>query len=89
MLGERLVIVSDAHLGEAPADVEEALLAFLDRVPSLGDALLLNGDLFDFWFSWRRVIPRRGFHVAAGLRDLRRRRAMLRWPVHRRLRPEL
>lgn len=73
MLGERLVIVSDAHLGDTPADVEEALLAFLERVPTLGDALLLNGDLFDFWFSWRRVIPRRGFHVAAGLRQLRRR----------------
>ena len=41
--------------------------------PTLGDCLLVNGDLFDFWFSYSRVIPRRGFHVAAALARLRRR----------------
>lgn len=73
MLGHTLVIVSDAHLGVTPPAVEEALLAFLDAVPTLGDALLVNGDLFDFWFSYSRVIPRRGFHVVASLARLRRR----------------
>jgi len=69
----RLVVVSDAHLGAGPPATEEAFLEFLDAVPSLGDALLVNGDLFDFWFAWRRVIPRAGFHVAAALAHLRRR----------------
>ena len=73
MLGHALVVVSDAHLGVAPPAVEEALLAFLEAVPGLGDCLLVNGDLFDFWFSYARVIPRRGFHVAAALARLRRR----------------
>jgi UDP-2,3-diacylglucosamine hydrolase len=73
VLGQTLVIVSDAHLGVAPPAVEEALLAFLEAVPSLGDSLLINGDLFDFWFSYSRVIPRRGFHVASALARLRRR----------------
>lgn len=73
MPADALVIVADAHLGDASPSVEEALLAFLDRVPELGDSLLINGDLFDFWFAYRRVIPRRGFHVAAALRTLRRR----------------
>lgn len=59
------MIVSDAHIGAAPADVEDALLAFLDAVPSLGDCLLLNGDIFQFWFAYRQVIPRRAFPVAA------------------------
>ena len=71
MLGHTLVVVSDAHLGVAPPATEEALLEFLDAVPSLGDCLLVNGDLFDFWFSYSRVIPRRGFHVAAALARLR------------------
>jgi UDP-2,3-diacylglucosamine hydrolase len=66
------VVVSDAHLGVTPPDVEEALLAFLDAVPTLGDSLLVNGDLFDFWFSYSRVIPRRGFQVAAALGRLAR-----------------
>ncbi len=73
MLGHALVVVSDAHLGVAPPVVEEALLEFLEAVPGLGDCLLVNGDLFDFWFSYHRVIPRRGFRVAAALSQLRRR----------------
>jgi UDP-2,3-diacylglucosamine hydrolase len=73
MLGTQLVVVSDAHLGAAaPAD-DDALLEFLDQVPTLGDCLLLNGDLFDFWFSYRRAIPRAGFRVAAAIAVLRRR----------------
>jgi UDP-2,3-diacylglucosamine hydrolase len=73
VLGHALVVVSDAHLGVAPPAAEEALLAFLEVVPTLGDCLLVNGDLFDFWFSYARVIPRRGFHVASALARLRRR----------------
>jgi UDP-2,3-diacylglucosamine hydrolase len=72
VLGHTLVIVSDAHLGVAPPGVEAALLEFLESVPDLGDCLLINGDLFDFWFSYSRVIPRRGFHVAAALARLRK-----------------
>jgi UDP-2,3-diacylglucosamine hydrolase len=73
VLGRTLVIVSDAHLGVAAPGTEQALLEFLDAVPTLGDCLLINGDLFDFWFTYSRVIPRRGFHVAAALAGLRRR----------------
>jgi UDP-2,3-diacylglucosamine hydrolase len=71
-LGQQLVIMSDAHLGAAPADTEEAVFAFLEQVPALGDCLLLNGDLFDFWFAYRQVIPRRGFAIASALTALRR-----------------
>jgi UDP-2,3-diacylglucosamine hydrolase len=89
VLGHTLVVVSDAHLGVAPSPVEEALLDFLDAVPQLGDCLLVNGDLFHFWFSYSRVIPRRGFHVAAALGRLRRRMPIVmvggnhdRWDTH-------
>ena len=72
MPGHTLVVVSDAHLGVTPPAVEEALLAFLDAVPTLGDCLLLNGDLSEVWFSDSRVVPRRGFPVAATLATLAR-----------------
>jgi UDP-2,3-diacylglucosamine hydrolase len=72
VLGERLVVLADAHLGATPPEVERGLLAFLEDVPCLGDSLLINGDLFDFWFSYARVIPRHGFHVAAAIARLRR-----------------
>lgn len=77
MLGHSLVVVADAHLGVTPPAVEEALLAFLEAVPTMGDSLLVNGDLFDFWFSYSRVVPRRGFHVAAALARLARRLPVL------------
>jgi UDP-2,3-diacylglucosamine hydrolase len=73
VIGHQLVIVSDAHIGRNHTAVEERFLTFLDAVPDLGDSLLVNGDLFDFWFSWARVIPRTGFHVAAALARLRKR----------------
>jgi UDP-2,3-diacylglucosamine hydrolase len=67
------VIIADAHLGAAPAEDEAALLRFLDTVPREGDTLLLAGDIFDFWFSYRRLIPRRNFRVTAALTTLARR----------------
>lgn len=77
MPGHTLIIVADAHLGVTPPAVEEALLAFLDAVPEQGDCLLVNGDLFDFWFSYGRVIPRRGLHVVGALARLARRMPVL------------
>jgi len=71
--GNQLLVVADAHLGVTPPAVEEALLEFLHQAPTMGDSLLVNGDLFDFWFSYKRVIPREGFAVAAALASLRKR----------------
>ena len=74
---QKLVIVSDAHLAAAPPPVEEALLGFLDQLPGLGDGLLLNGDLFAFWFTYRRAIPRAGVRVLARLAALARKLPVL------------
>ena len=69
---QRLVVVADAHLGPRTGPLEDALLRWLDEVPALGDALLLNGDLFGFWFTYRRAIPRAGIRVVARLAALAR-----------------
>lgn len=63
-------IVSDLHLGATLPEVEKRFLAFLRHLPGRAGSLLINGDLFDFWFEWRSVIPRRGFRVLAALADL-------------------
>jgi UDP-2,3-diacylglucosamine hydrolase len=73
VLGTTVVTVADAHLGAAPPGATDAFLRFVEAVPSLGDALLINGDLFDFWFCYRHVMPRHGFRVAAALAELRKR----------------
>jgi UDP-2,3-diacylglucosamine hydrolase len=47
--------------------------AFLATVPAPGDHLLIIGDLFDFWFEYRRVIPREPFKTLSALLAARER----------------
>ena len=64
-------MISDVHLGHAPASVERALLAYLRSLPGRAGSLLINGDLFEFWFEWKTVVPRSGVRVLGALMDLR------------------
>ena len=64
-------VISDAHLGVASLDIERSLVAFLRGLQGRAGSLLINGDLFDFWFEWRSVIPRNSFRALAALADLR------------------
>ena len=70
MLPSPCYIFSDTHLGVGPAEVEGRLLAFLRHLPQRAGSLVINGDLFEFWFEWRHVIPRTSFRVLAALADL-------------------
>jgi UDP-2,3-diacylglucosamine hydrolase len=63
-------VFSDTHLGAASSDVERNLLAFLRHLRGRAASLVINGDLFEFWFEWRSVIPRPSFRVLAALADL-------------------
>lgn len=65
--------MADAHLGQVPAAVGAAFHAFLDEIPRPGDHLILMGDLFDFWFEYPSVIPRKHFVTAAKLQEVRAR----------------
>ncbi|MGH7530978.1 MAG: UDP-2,3-diacylglucosamine diphosphatase [Gemmatimonadales bacterium] len=71
--GSRVVIVADAHLGQVPPAIRDAFHAFLEDIPRPGDHLVILGDLFDFWFEYKTVIPRKHFASVAGLRAVRTR----------------
>ncbi|HLA90720.1 MAG TPA: UDP-2,3-diacylglucosamine diphosphatase [Gemmatimonadaceae bacterium] len=71
MPGAPSFLLSDAHLGPAPEEVERSLLALLARARAEAKSVVLNGDVFDFWFEWRHVMPRTGFRVLAALAGLR------------------
>jgi UDP-2,3-diacylglucosamine hydrolase len=64
------VVVSDAHLGHASSNDVEAFHAFLRQVPALGSHLIINGDLFEFWFEYASVIPRTAFPTLERLSGL-------------------
>lgn len=66
-------VLSDAHLGFATRDIERTLVTFLRHLAGKAGSLVINGDLFEFWFEWRHVMPRRAFRVLAALADLRER----------------
>jgi UDP-2,3-diacylglucosamine hydrolase len=70
---ERVLVLSDAHLGGVPESVAVALHRFLDTVPQAGDHLVINGDLFEFWFEYGRVIPRGAFPTLVRLAAARER----------------
>ena len=63
MLPGPVYLLSDAHIGVAPAEAERDLVGLLRSLPGDAGALVINGDLFDFWFEWRHVIPRAGIRV--------------------------
>ncbi|MDZ7724153.1 MAG: UDP-2,3-diacylglucosamine diphosphatase [candidate division KSB1 bacterium] len=71
-----IYFLSDAHLG-AQDEAQEALkrerlFSFLDYVKTEKADLVIVGDLFDFWFEYKSVIPRLHFRVLCKLADLTR-----------------
>ena len=62
--------VADVHLGLAagdPAERERRFVAFLKGIPRDAKALYLLGDIWDFWYEYRDVVPREGARVVAEL----------------------
>jgi len=60
-----IFFISDVHLGlhdrGREKEKEERLLSFLSHVEEHGEQLFIVGDLFDYWFEYKYVIPR-GYH---------------------------
>lgn len=53
--------VSDVHLGlnyKDPVARERKFASFLNSLPENTKALYLLGDIFDFWYEYKNVIPR-------------------------------
>lgn len=67
--GAKIYFISDVHLG-APAlnnnaERERLFVQWLDEVRKDAAALFLMGDIFDYWFEYKRVVPR-GFTRSLG-----------------------
>jgi UDP-2,3-diacylglucosamine hydrolase len=66
--------LSDAHLGAEPEPIasrqKESFLALCEKIAQEHGALVLNGDLFDFWYEWKTVVPKQYFWLLHALRKL-------------------
>ena len=63
-------IVSDIHLGAVPQETELAFVRWLENAGQNASKLIINGDLFDFWFEYRSAIPRGHTRVLGALTSL-------------------
>lgn len=74
MAGRRTYFVADVHLGldvADPAGREARFVSFLRSLrPSETDALYLLGDIWDFWYEYRDVVPKGYARVFAAIQDL-------------------
>lgn len=73
--GKALYFASDFHLG-APNDAqsrerEQYLCAWMEQISADAAAVFLVGDLFDFWFEYRHVVPKGFVRFLAGIAALR------------------
>ena len=65
--------VSDVHLGlqvADPAAREERFVSFLKGLPQETSALYMLGDIWDFWYEYRDVVPKGYVKVFAALMEL-------------------
>ena len=66
--------VSDIHLGSGSVAeqrrVERLFLDFLTKIEGDAESLYLVGDIFDFWFEYKRVVPKGFVRVLGRLAEL-------------------
>ena len=61
-LGKKIYFLSDFHLGAPNHTIslerEKRIVHFLDEIKKEAAEIFIVGDLFDFWYEYRRVVPR-------------------------------
>lgn len=72
--GKKIYFSSDNHLGaptqEQSRPREQKFLKWLDEVEKDAAAIFLLGDLFDFWFEYKHVVPKYQVRVLGKLAQI-------------------
>ena len=72
---KKVYFASDQHLGaptlEASYPREQKFVAWLNEVKKDAEAIFLLGDLFDFWFEYKTVVPRGFVRVLGKLAEIK------------------
>ena len=73
-LNGTVYIVSDCHFGapdvQASKDREALFCRFLDSIKPNADFLILLGDIFDYWFDYKEVVPKGYIRLLGKLAEL-------------------
>ena len=72
---KKVYFASDQHLGAPTAETsfprEKKFVAWLDEVKEDAEAIFLLGDLFDFWFEYKTVVPKGFVRVLGKLAEIK------------------
>jgi len=71
---KKIFFLSDFHLG-APDAVsslvrEKKIISFLDEIKNEASRIFILGDLFDFWFEYKNVVPKGYVRILGKLAEI-------------------
>ncbi|MDN5205185.1 UDP-2,3-diacylglucosamine diphosphatase [Fulvivirgaceae bacterium BMA10] len=73
--GKKIFFASDFHLGtpsrEKSFERELKIIAWLDRIKHEAHSIHLLGDVFDFWFEYKKAIPKGFIRFQGKLAEIR------------------
>ena len=62
MKNKKIYFASDIHLGnrylDNPLEAEKKLVCWLDEIKNDAAAIYFLGDVFDYWYEYKHVVPR-------------------------------
>ncbi|MFM1795266.1 MAG: hypothetical protein RL642_1651, partial [Bacteroidota bacterium] len=72
--GKKIYFLSDFHLGvpdhASSLEREKRIVAFLDQAKHDAAMIFVVGDLFDFWFEYRTVVPKGYVRILGKLAEI-------------------
>jgi UDP-2,3-diacylglucosamine hydrolase len=72
--GKKVYFLSDFHLGvpDAASSLtrEKKLIRFLDKARQDAQMIFIVGDLFDFWFEYKKVVPKGYVRILGKLAEI-------------------
>ena len=72
--GKKVYFLSDFHLGAPDAkrsrEREQVIVSFLDSIKHDAAVVFIVGDMFDFWYEYKKVVPKGYTRLLGKLADL-------------------
>jgi UDP-2,3-diacylglucosamine hydrolase len=71
---KKIYFLSDFHLGApdhaSSLERERTIIAFLDSIKADAEEIFIVGDMFDFWYEYREVVPKGFVRLLGKLAEL-------------------
>ncbi len=74
MTAKKIYFLSDFHLGApdhaSSLEREKTIISFLDSIKADAEEIFIVGDMFDFWYEYREVVPKGFVRLLGKLAEL-------------------